>query len=743
MNKPNMTYRVGRFPQLTRRVFTTEQGLKSDIATALCFDMKENLYVGTKKGLARLEGDKFVSVDIGKDADISMLYCSAANHMFVGVGEKLIELNGKKKISSRSFTSPLVDMKIDEDGVTWILTESVLYRKPVGSDEFDLEIGVPGKGSCLAALKDNKVYIGTAGDGLHALVGKRWHWSELMEDMTGLLSNYVSCIDIDPVGNIWVGTDKGMCVYDDNSYWLDSSKIVGLPGAEITDMAVAANGDRYYATTTGLIHQHNGQLSYYGYKRWLPSPNATAVTISPDGAVCVATDKGISLIETTMMSLEEKAEHYRRNTEIYNVRKDGYILSRRLDHEGVVSLDEGFIDNSDNDGLWTGLYLAALSYEYACTKNEDVRKTAQRSLKAMIKLTTITGKKGFTARAIRYSDERTYGTGARHEWHEAVDEDGNTLEWLGETSSDEMVGHFYAYSCYYDLIADDKEKELIANTVKSILDHILDNKFRLVDVDGIPTTWANWDPELLNNDHKWIFEKGTNSLEILAFLKIGEHMTGDPRYTEAFNLLAGKKHYAMNTMQYKIPDGHMLHIDDNLCFTVIYPLMKYTDDAVLRSIFAMGLTHHWNDERVERNAMFNFTYGALTGERYDVENSVDELTDYPMDLISWSLYNSYRPGLKWDMHPQELGMIPQLFDPLPAHERRITSGDCNRFIADSGADDVAINIFKKQEGPSSRPMFPGTGNDKGMDLSTGTNYMHPYWFARYHGLIEDAGSLKD
>lgn len=739
MNKRKMIYRIGRFPQLTRRVFTTEQGLKSNEASALCFDMKGKLYVGTAKGLSRLDGDAFTSIDLGiKDACVSMLFCTKDNHLFVGVGDKLLEFSGKNIISTRKFNSNLISMKVDDDGVTWILTEAALYRQPEGAAEFDLEIGVPGQGSCLAALKNNKVYVGTAGGGLHALTGKRWHWSELMADMTGLVSDYITCVDIDPTGNVWVGTDKGVCVYDDHSYWLDYSKAEGLPRAEITGMAVAADGDRYFTTTTGLIHQHNGKLTYYGYKRWLPSPHATDIAISPDGTLCVATKAGVSVFETKMMTLEEKAVYYREQTEKYNVRKDGYVLARRLDREGVVSTDEGYVPNSDNDGTWTGLHLAALSYEYACTKNEEVRKCAQRSLRAMIKLAEITKKEGFTARALLYDDERDFGTGVRHEWHETTDENGKRLEWLGETSSDEMVGHFYAYSCYYDLVADEEEKALIRGVVKKILDHILENNFHLIDVDGLPTTWANWNPDLLNGDHKWIFEKGTNSLEILAFLKIGEHMTGDKKYADVFNYLAGEKHYAMNLMQYKIPDGHLLHIDDQLCFLSIYPLMKYTENPVLRSVFAMGLTHHWNEERVERNAMYNFIYGAITGEHFDVENAVDELVGFPMDLVAWSLYNSYQPQLNWDMSPAEMGMVPQLFEPLEAHERRIVYGDSNRFVVDSGAEDVAANAFKKSDGPNARPMFPGTGNDKGLSFSTGTTFTLPYWFARYHGLIEEA-----
>ena len=737
MAQKHSTYRVGTFQQLTRRVLTTKNGLSSDNATAICFDKNGKLYVGTEKGLSKLEGERFIPIDLGfKGCGIQMLYCRDDNHLFVGAGKNLVELKDGKKVQSVPFSDKIIDYKIDADGVTWILTERYLYRYPVGAKKADIEIPVPGNGSCLAVHKDNKVYVGTAGGGLHALVGKRWHWSELMADMTGLVSDTVTCIYLDKVGNVWVGTDKGVCVYDDRSYWLDSTKAESLPSANITGMAVAENGDIYYSTTTGLIHQHNGTLSYYGYKRWLPSPHATAVAVAENGNICVATDKGISLIESQEMTLEQKAKHYFELAETYNVRKDGYVLNRTLEHEGVVTTDEGYVGTSDNDGLWTGLYLASLCFQYACTKDETVRAAAARSLRAMIKLTTITGKKGFVARAIRYADENEYGTGVRHEWHVTKDENGNEVEWLGETSSDEMVGHFYAYSCYYDLVANDEEKELIKNTVKNILDHIIENNFRLVDVDGLPTTWANWDPEILNNDHKWIFEKGTNSLEILSFLKIGEHIVGDSRYTEIFNMLAGKKHYAMNAMQYKIPDGHLLHIDDNLCFTVIYPLMKYTEDPFLRSTFAMGLAHHWRDERVERNPMFNAVYGALTGAKCDLDEIADELKDYPMDMVMWPLYNSHRPDLKWNTEPMELGMIPQLYEPMTAHERRITNNDSNRFVPDSGAQDVAQKLFADSDKPSAAIMYPGTGNDKGMSLGVGTNFMHPYWFARYHGLIE-------
>lgn len=222
-------------------------------------------------------------------------------------------------------------MKQDCDNVTWVLTKTVLYRFPQGAKEFDLKIGVPGKGSCIAVFGNNKVYVGTESDGLHALVGKRWHWSELMEGVTGILSNNISCLDIDPAGDVWIGTDKGVCVYDDNSYWLDNSKITGLPNGEITGMVTDSEGRRYFTTSCGLIILHNGKLSYYGYKRWLPDMHATGIVLSPDGSFCVSTASGgISVFKTEMMTLEEKAKRLRAFSENTTSARTASCSSARL-----------------------------------------------------------------------------------------------------------------------------------------------------------------------------------------------------------------------------------------------------------------------------------------------------------------------------------------------------------------------------------------------------------------------------
>ena len=54
-------------------------------------------------------------------------------------------------------------------------------------------------------------------------------------------------------------------------------------------------------------------------------------------------------------------------------------------------------------------------------------------------------------------------------WHESSAEPG--WKWKGDTSSDEVVGHMFAYPLVYDLVAEDNAamKEEVMNLVDDII----------------------------------------------------------------------------------------------------------------------------------------------------------------------------------------------------------------------------------------------------------------------------------
>lgn len=718
---------LGEFRQYDKEFITSGNGIDVEKVTSVAFE-GETLY-------AVCNGNVFEYYDkkVKKLSFKASALFSRNGKLYAAVGNSLCEVKNGKAKKIAEFDCPVVDISVALDGSFWIITENDLYLND--NKEFVQVVDLPEETVCLAALDNGAkyaetVYVGSKVEGLMSMKGKRRHWAELLPNVTGVSSQKINCIQIDALGHLWVGSDEGLNIYDGKNYWFNGSDFYSVPDGAFNDMFFAPDGKKYFATNTGVITLIEGKISYFSYGAWLMHPTVTKIAVSEKGTIAAVTPRGISLITHKYMTLEEKANHFDEFAVKYTTRNEGYQVDRILTKYG--DLESGWLPNSDNDGLFTGLYCASQCFRYKVTGDEKAKANAKRAVEAMIKLTEVTGKPGFTARATRYSDDLYFGQGNREEWH--VCEDNPDCEWLGETSSDEMTGHYFAYGIYYDLVADKKEKKKIAEVVKKITDHIIENNFHLCDVDGVPTTWANWEPELLNNDDRWYYERGTNSLEILSFLKTTYHVTGDKKYNEVFDMLIKKYHYAMNCIQYKCEDGHVAHIDDQLDFTNIYPLIMYTDNEAHKEIFKMGLTHHWEYERVERSPMWNIVYGALTNNNCDIENAAISLSEMNLDLVCWPMYNSYRKDLVWDTEQEEMGIPPQLKYPLEYSSRAICNYDGNQFVCDSGAEEF---VYINSKIVNRTATLPGSSGANGMRTVMPYNYLLPYWMGRYHELLGD------
>ncbi len=727
MKKPVLNF--GEFKQYDKIFLTAENGIECESVTSVAFD-GEKLYIAQPDAVIEYADGKTKKLAFKASKLFSAngkVYASSAN------GKTLSVIKKGKAQKIAEFDAPVTDISAGLDGSFWLITETALYL--LDGEEFKQIVDLPENTVCLAAL-DNKsryaetVYIGCTEEGLLSMKGRRRHWAELVPEITGVLSKKINCLAIDALGHLWVGSDNGLNIYDGRNYWFNGNDFYSVPDGSFNDMYFAADGKKYFATNTGIITLIEGKITYYSYGAWLLHPTVTKIAVSENGTIAAVTPRGISVIGNKLMTLEQKANHYDEFSDKYFVRNEGYHVTRQLRKYG--DLDSGWLPNSDNDGLFTGLYCASQCFRYKVTGDPKAKANAKRAVEAMIKLTEITGKPGFTARATRYSNEENFGTESREEWH--ICPDNPDCEWLGETSSDEMTGHYFAYGIYYDLVADKKEKAKIANTVKTITDHIIDNNFHLTDVDGIPTTWANWEPDLLNNDDRWFYERGTNSLEILSFLKTAYHVTGDKKYNDVYAMLIKKHHYAMNCIQYKCEDGHVAHIDDQLDFINIYPLIIYTDNEAEKEIFKMGLTHHWEYERPERSPFFNIVYGALTENYCDIENAAKSLSEMNLDLVRWPAYNSYRKDIVWDTEQEAMGIPPQLKYPVEYSARVLTHYDGNPFVCDSGAEEF-VNINSKMVNKTLT--LPGTSGANGMRAMMPYIYLLPYWMGRYHGLLGD------
>ena len=350
------------------------------------------------------------------------------------------------------------------------------------------------------------------------------------------------------------------------------------------------------------------------------------------------------------------------------------------------------------------MYLAAECFRYKVTGATEARDFARQAVQALMRLESITGIPGFPARSfIEAGKEEKPKDG---EWHDTHD---GKWKWKGDTSSDEIVGHYFGYAIYYDLVADEAERARIRAVVERITSHIVDNGFHLLDVDRKPTRWGWWAPEEIWADAD---ETGLRALHLLSHLRVAVHITGNRKYEAACEKLAKAHRYALLTRNQKINvPGHVNHSDDELAFLSFYPLLLYEEDAQLRKIYAWSLERSWRVERPERNPLWNFIYAVGSGSRdFDLEQSVKTLQEIPMDLISWTVTNSHRLDVVPDRNTDRFQRKQSLLV-LPPDERPVMKWNGNPFAIDGG--------------------------DGGRSEDDGASFLLPYWLGRYYKFIAE------
>ena len=541
MKELHAAYHSKRFIQRRRRFYTENDGLISSKINAVSLTEGNKVLLGTERGLMLFDGSAFSQTAQDRLNGRISFTQRITNKTAVGCGNTVYLIDSDGIAGEKNFESKVISVR-DQGDHLWILTETELIRTDLRLENISFCRELEGGLGLSLAVNEDNVYVATE-DNILVVHGKRMEWKNIQPGFSDMPSDKIHCIAFDRCGYLWVGTENGPAIYDNCVTWLTADKMTLLPKNPVYKIAEDKAGGKYFATDIGVAYLKDAALKYFSAARWVPDNKINDIAVSDDGnLIYVATDKGLSVITAEHTTLAEKAEYFEEMMEKYFIRR-GFTATRTFSD----NLDNGTVDISDNDGLWTACYVAAESFRYGATGDEDALRKARRGMNALLFLTQITGIPGFTARAVRYPGEEGYGDGDT-EW--TLSPDGS-CEWKGETSSDEMTGHFFGFSVYFDLCADDTEKEKIRNALCAIGDHIIANNYRLVDKDGLPTTWACWNPQLLNYTDKWFAEKGINSLELLAFLKVCYHVSGDEKYNTLRKEFIREHHYPLNVAQGK------------------------------------------------------------------------------------------------------------------------------------------------------------------------------------------------
>lgn len=513
---------------------------------------------------------------------------------------------------------------------------------------------------------------------------------------------------------IAVGTKDGFVSIDRKSFKPLTRINNNLPWPDITCLK-EIKGRLWFGSERGAFAQtSNGTFDYYASKRWLTDDYVIDINPGPDGSVLILTKTGLNQICYKKITLAQKAGYFEK---IQRQRHIRYGFNAKLVLKNPGDLSSGTYVDQDNDGLWTSMYLASEVLRYAVTKSDDALQNAYEAFEAMERLDFINPINGFPSRTFTRDGYEVADVKKRSSEDERIWRltDDKKWRWKSTTSSDESCGHFFVYALFAEIIPDKTWKQRAIDQITRQMDHIIENDWYLVTWDGKPTQWGRWNPVYVNSFPIENGDRRLNSTLILAFLQTAYHFSGNEIYKVKAYELIDNHGYLENTLRPASIIGFVEnldlsdawnHSDDEMYFLTVPALYKYAFSAEMKKGFYKTAESHWQIERSEKSALWNFIYGMIDGKEIDLDESVWWLKEFPMDLVSWSVSNSHRKDI-------------ELFEPNFRNQktRQILPPDERPLHLHNTA---AYRIDANEGGYREYPPYI---------------YLLPYWMGRYIGVI--------
>ncbi|MBW7866398.1 MAG: regulator [Candidatus Hydrogenedens sp.] len=702
----------------------------------LAFDGEGVLWAATAEGVFLLsEGVWRAAHDAESAGPCFTAAASPTGGVWVGAWNGVWRCSGGKAERMGGLAEPVSALAFDG--------ASALAFGPRGNWRFDGKDWTAFGGKWATSSRDTArdstggLWLSTA-HGLYLLEGERI--ARHLHKEEDLLTGDQLSVTVGPDGLVWAGGYGGIDVYRGEKRVRSFSPREGLANLEVRRLRFHPDGTLWVCTGLGVTRWNGSSWSLRHSLRWLPSDDTRDVAFDRDGAAWVATAEGVGVIRRRMTTLAEKAAHYYDICMARKVREPWIVGDSRLMVPGDVTSNQH--EDDDNDGEYTNLYMAMEAFRYQVTGDPDALDRARKAFDTMERFQTITGTDGFIARTMvpvewagpdnpnpsRLHDANRTHT-AREEAqmlvdnprHKTVEErwrpsaDGKWL-WKGDTSSDEMSGHFFGYYIYYKYVAQtDAEREKVARLTARVMDYLMAGGYTLLDTDGTHTLWGVWAPERLHGDGNWRAERPVNATELLSYLKTAHVITGEERFDRAYRELISRHGYLELARAPKpTAPSERTDIDSDLLVLALPALLMEEHDPEFRAAYEQGLRQWFGQVGAANSPFFNFMCGALGVEDFNLEECVKFLRDCPLDIIHWTVDNRARQDLRLVRYPELYGWQTDRLP--PADERPVMRWDKNPYDAVRG--------------------------DGGRSESSGVFWLLPYWMGRHFGFIAppDAGN---
>jgi len=607
---------------------------------------------------------------------------------------------------------------------------SFLASSSSSSFAFELSSYNPSSGWYVVSSTGTKLWI-TPLDGSGAPPQSDDLTSSRFFRVPGIIDASPSALAYSSDGSLFIGNSICLNVMHANMTFDRVSGLYGgLPMPNITSISALPNSDVvWFGTKFGSIRlepsaSEDLRWKYFYGPRWIPGSSIT------DGQVVsfvaafrdqdsvevglVAGDRGLAAIRMESWTLKQKADHYQ---SLIYPRHDRFGLVADCNLAIYGNLSSYQQHSTDNDGLWTSIYVVSQAFRYAVTKDPQAKADAWHSFEGMEFLNNVTGIAGLMARSV-LNQTATPSSGT---WHNSTVYPG--WIWKGDTSSDEVTGHMFAHPIVYDLVAETTdEKQRAMRLLKNIVTYIVENNYYLIDVTGKHTTWGIWNPDYLNDNPDWYDERGPNSMQILSWLLTAYNKTGEQLFMDSYRQLTEQHGYAINIVNQKITQPSDDNFSDDELAHLPYFTYLWSERRDLDAAFARSINRARKILRGEKSSLWNMIYAvALSRLGADAQGGM-EVDPNLLEDAAWTLRTWPTEQIQWPV--SNLARQDQLRSPYLTRSNTAQS----------------LRLFPYDENSMYRwngnPYEYGSGS--GQTEYDPSAWLLPYWMGRYYGFIVDA-----
>ena len=250
-----------------QRIYTTSDGLFTDLVRRLVPDGGGGLWIATSGGLNHMAGGRLTQrAGRGEAAadDVSDLFVDQGKTLWVRTRDGRIERRVGDRVEpweAAGFpTRNVTDMLVDRDDNLWMASGDFgLLRVAAGKvSRFSTKDGLSSdQVSTLFQDHSGNLWVGTIGGGLDRFRDGAFT-TFATED--GLAADQVRSMLQDRQGDVWIATGAGLNRLHDNGIET-ITKADGLPSNEVLSLEEDAAGDVWVGVSGDLVRFHKGRIA--------------------------------------------------------------------------------------------------------------------------------------------------------------------------------------------------------------------------------------------------------------------------------------------------------------------------------------------------------------------------------------------------------------------------------------------------------------------------------------------------